>query len=172
MATMARIWLAGAGMALLAGCATQATETTQTAAERFDCEALNHAVESAETGFSDIKGRLETTQLTRTWRTDTQAFHDACVITSARRSDHYLCFGRLTSDDPRGALVAGGEELARCLGEGWQSRRTSADRLLFTREDAAPVVTLETFLNDRGRRMGSLGVFRNAGDAAPLPDED
>ncbi|MBB3142382.1 hypothetical protein [Halomonas organivorans] len=168
MAAMARMWLLGAGMALLGGCANQSTETT---AERFDCEALNRAVANAGTGFADLKGRLETTPLTRTWKTDTQAFHDACVITASRRPDHYLCFGRLVSADPRGALMAGGEELAQCLGEGWRSARTAPDRLEFTRQDSEPVVVLESFLNDRGQRMGTLGVFRNAGDAAPLSDD-
>ncbi|WP_157955220.1 hypothetical protein [Halomonas denitrificans] len=163
-----RSWLAGAGVLLLAGCASQATPP---AAELFDCGALNRAVASAEGGFDAIKGRLETTRLTRTWQTDTQAFHDACVITSARRPDHYLCFGPLESDDPRGALVKGGEAVVQCLGEGWQSRRTTADRLEFTREGQDAVVTLETFLNDRGRRMGTLGVFQNAADAAPRPDD-
>ncbi|MEQ6888350.1 hypothetical protein ABE957_06670 [Halomonas sp. CS7] len=163
-----RSWLAGAGVLLLAGCASQATPP---AAELFDCGALNRAVASADTGFADIKGRLETTRLTRTWQTDTQAFHDACVITSARRPDHYLCFGPLESDDPRGALVKGGEAVAQCLGEGWQSRRTTADRLEFTREGQDAVVILETFLNDRGRRMGTLGVYQNAADAAPRPDD-
>ncbi|SFT87579.1 hypothetical protein SAMN04487956_12728 [Halomonas saccharevitans] len=161
-----RTWLAGAGVILLSGCASQATPPV---AELFDCQALNRAVASAETGFADIKGRLETTRLTRTWQTDTQAFHDACVITSARRPDHYLCFGPLASDDPRSALLKGGEAVAQCLGEGWQSRRTSADRIAFTREGQAPVVTLETFLNDRGRRMGTLGVYQNARDAEPRP---
>ena len=160
--------LAGAGVILLAGCASQATPP---AAELFDCGALNVAVASAEGGFDAIKGRLETSRLTRTWQTDTQAFHDACVIASARRPDHYLCFGPLASDDPRGALVKGGEALAQCLGDGWQSRRTTADRLEFTREGQAAVVTLETFLNDRGRRMGTLGVYQNARDAAPRPGD-
>ncbi|KGE78513.1 hypothetical protein CVH10_13780 [Halomonas sp. ND22Bw] len=163
-------WLLGAGVALLSGCASQATE--QTAAERFDCTALNQAITSAETGFEDIKGRLETTDLTRTWQTDTQAFHDACVITSARRPDHYLCFGPLATDDPRGALVAGGEALGQCLGESWQSERTAPDRLAFTRQGREPVVVLESFLNDRGRRMGTLGVYQNAADAAPRPGEE
>lgn len=162
-------WLVGVGAALLSGCASQATEPT--AAERFDCADLNQAIASAGTGFEDIKGRLETTSLTRTWQTDTQAFHDACVITSARRPDHYLCFGPMATDDPRGALVAGGEALGRCLGEGWQSRRAAPDRLEFTRRGAEPVVVLESFLNDRGRRMGTLSVFQDAEDAAPLPDE-
>ncbi|MFG6176793.1 hypothetical protein ACGTN6_06100 [Halomonas sp. THAF12] len=169
MAAMAGKWLLGTGMALLAGCASQATE--QTAAERFDCAALNRAITSAETGFEDIKGRLETTSLTRTWQTDTQAFHDACVITASRRPDHYLCFGSLATEDPRGALLAGGEALGQCLGEGWRSARTAPDRLEFTRQDSEPVVVLESFLNDRGRRMGTLGVFRNASDAAPLSDD-
>ncbi|WP_136249016.1 hypothetical protein [Halomonas borealis] len=165
-----RTWLAGAGVVLLSGCASQATE--QTAAERFDCAALDRAIASAETGFGDIKGRLETTNLTRTWQTDTQAFHDACVITSARRPDHYLCFGSLSTDDPRGALVAGGEALGQCLGEGWRSERTAPDRLEFTRQGREPVVVLESFLNDRGRRMGTLGVYQDARDAAPRPGDE
>ncbi|MDL4864874.1 hypothetical protein NPJ88_021310, partial [Halomonas elongata] len=82
MATMARAWLAGAGMALLAGCASQATPDK--VSQQFDCDALDQAVESAAGGFADIKGRLDETSLTRTWATDVQAFHDACLITSAR----------------------------------------------------------------------------------------
>lgn len=169
MATMARTWMAGAGMTLLAGCASQATPDT--AAQLFDCGALNQAVESAEGGFDDIKGRLDDTRLTRTWETDVQAFHDACLIASARRPDHYACFGRLKLDSPQAALIQGGEGLARCLGKDWTSRQPSAERIEFVRNAAGPVVVLETFLNDRGRRMGTLSVFQKARDAAPMPGD-
>ncbi|MDW7745709.1 hypothetical protein [Halomonas sp.] len=168
MRTTMKAWLIGAGVLLVSGCASQPTPPTEAL---FDCQALNRAVSSAHTGFAEIKGRLRTTPLTRTWQTDTQAFHDACVITAARRPDHYLCFGPLASDDPRGALVKGGEAITQCLGEGWQLQRTSADRLAFTREGQSAVVILETFLNDRGRRMGTLSVFQNAQHAAPLPSD-
>ncbi len=168
MRTTIKALLIGAGVVLVSGCASQATPPT---AELFDCQALNRAVSSADNAFAEIKGRLKTTPLTRTWQTDTQAFHDACVVVSSRRPDHYLCFGPLASDDPRGALVDGGEVVAQCLGDDWQSRRASADRLEFTRDGQSAVVIMETFLNDRGRRMGKLGVFQNAKHAAPLPGD-
>lgn len=168
MRTIMKAWLIGAGVLLVSGCASQPTPPTEAL---FDCQALNRAVSSADNGFAEIKGRLRATPLTRTWQTDTQAFHDACVVVSSRRPDHYLCFGPLTSDDPRGALVKGGEVITQCLGADWQSRRTSADRLAFTREGQPAVVVLETFLNDRGRRMGTLSVFQNAQHAAPLPSD-
>ncbi|MFO8046633.1 MAG: hypothetical protein R6U30_12295 [Halomonas sp.] len=168
MRTTMKALLIGAGVVLVSGCASQATPPT---AELFDCQALNRAVSSADNAFAEIKGRLKTTPLTRTWQTDTQAFHEACVVVSARRPDHYLCFGPLASDDPRGALVDGGEVVAQCLGDDWQSQRIATDRLEFTREGEAAVVVLETFLNDRERRMGTLSVFQTAAHAKPLPSD-
>lgn len=165
---MIRTCLIGAGVLLASGCASQATSPS---AQLFDCEALNQAVASAETGFAEIKGRLETTPMTRSWQTTTQAFRNDCEVVAARRPAHYLCYGRLASADPRGALFTGGEAIAACLGDGWQSQRVSADRLEFSHQEQAAVVVLETFLNDRGRRMATLGVFQQAEHAAPLPGD-
>lgn len=163
-----RASLVMAGLSL-AGCVT--TTTPQQAADLFDCAALNQAVASAANDFKDIKGRFTDTRLTRSWETDVQAFHNACVITSAQRPDHYVCFGRLQVEDPRGSLVAGSEALGQCLGSEWTGT-PGDDRVVFSRADTDAVVTLETFINDRGRRMGALSVFQQAADAMPLADEE
>ncbi|MBY5940190.1 MULTISPECIES: hypothetical protein [Halomonas] len=160
--TRGKMGWAAVAMLTLAGCAS--TSQPQTAAEMFDCDALNQAVASADNDFTDIKGRFDDTRLTRSWETDVQAFHDSCLITSAQRPDHYSCFGRMDSDDPRGALVAGGEALGQCLGSDWTSTRETSDRLVFSRAGSDTTVTLETFLNDRGRRMGSLDVWQHPDD--------
>jgi hypothetical protein len=169
MGMMTRTWLAGSLLALLGGCASQATP--QTAAEAFNCNALNRAVVSADTGFTEIKGRLNDNRLMRSWQTDTQAFHNACQILSSQRPEHYVCLGPLQSSDPRGALVKGSEIITQCLGETWQPHRSSSDRFEFTHQDSAAVVTLETFINDRAQRMGTLSIYQNATDAAPLAGE-
>lgn len=163
-----RASLAMAGLSL-AGCVT--TSTPQQAADLFDCAALDQAVASAANGFEDIKGRYSDTRLTRSWETDVQAFHNACVITSAQRPDHYVCFGRMQVEDPRGSLTAGSEALGQCLGNDW-SATPGDDRVLFSRAGTDAVVTLETFVNDRGHRMGALSVFQRDADAMPLADEE
>ncbi|MGQ7248800.1 hypothetical protein ACUN9Y_15870 [Halomonas sp. V046] len=166
---MGRFGWATLGLLTLAGCASSGG--TQTAKEMFDCGALNQAVASAGNEFADIKGRFDDTRLTRSWETDVQAFEESCVITSAQRPDHYVCFGRMDSDDPRGALVVGGEALAQCLGAGWEATRDTDDRYLFSRPGTEAVVTLETFLNDRARRMGTLSVYQNVEDAKPVSSD-
>lgn len=163
-----KVSLATAGVLSLAGCV--ATGTPERAAELFDCAELDQAVASAANGFDDIKGRFNDTRLTRSWDTDVQAFDNACVITSSKRPDHYVCFGRIQTEAPRGALAVGGDGLGQCLGSDWNA--TSADdRILFKRPGTEAVVTLETFVNDRGHRMGALSVFQKEADAAPLPSE-
>ncbi|MBY5926336.1 MULTISPECIES: hypothetical protein [unclassified Halomonas] len=161
--TRVKMGWAALAMVTLAGCAS--TSQPQTAAEMFDCSALNQAVASAEGGFAGIKGRFEDNRLTRTWETDVQAFHESCLITSSQRPDHYSCFGRMDSDDPRGALTVGGEALGQCLGADWSStREEGSDRLIFSKAGTDTTVSLETFLNDRGRRMASLDVWQHPDD--------
>lgn len=155
----------------MAGCVT--TSTPQQAADLFDCAALDRAVASAANGFEDIKGRYNDTRLTRSWETDVQAFHDACVITSAQRPDHYVCFGRLQIDDPSSTMAAGSEALGQCLGSEWTSTATGDDEwVLFSRAGTDAVVSLETFFNDRGHRIGALSVYQKVADAMPLADEE
>ncbi|SHL84137.1 hypothetical protein [Halomonas cupida] len=151
----------------LAGCV--ATATPQHVAGLFNCAQLNQAVASAANGFDDIKGPLSETRLTRSWNTDVQAFHEACVITSAQRPDHYDCFGRIDIEDPERAIAIASEELGQCLGGDWKAEM-AGERVMYRSQETDAVVTLETFINDRHHRVGTLSVFQKEADAQTLPD--
>lgn len=164
--TLTWMGLAVASAMSLSGCVT--TATPQHVAALFNCAELKQAVASADNGFDDIKGQFRETRLTRSWNTDVQAFHDACVITSAQHPDHYECFGRIDIKNPENALAIASEELGQCLGSDWKAS-VSAERAMYRSQGTDTVVTLETFINDRHHRVATLSVFQKEADAQALP---
>lgn len=151
-----RLGLAGAMSLTLAACASGPTD--QPVSNYFDCDALHQVVDSADSGFDELKGAGQTNRYGQFWRARVQAFEDSCTVVSASGPTYYSCSGQIQEVDATEQLTAASSDLQQCLGSEWRMTR-GEDSVRFSPEAAAsPSVTAKSFANDRGRQMIEMRV--------------
>lgn len=105
---------------LLPGCAAQRADTA-----KLDCTALHQVVDAAQGDLSGLAATRTNTTYGSVWHTKVAAYGSDCTLFGTTNvPNRYFCTIPAAADSP--VLVALRDEVASCLGAGWQ-RNPSSD---------------------------------------------
>ncbi len=106
-------------VALLQGCASISSAPAQ-----LDCAALKQVIDIAGTDLSGLTATRTNTAYGSVWRAKIDAYGSGCTLVGTTdMPSHYFCSIPAAADSS--VLAALQEEVASCLGSGWQRNPTT-----------------------------------------------